>query len=85
MWRPYRVGGRRAQYPLLLIGERVGAAIPQNFVYLLQEVGPVSRQEQVNGSLGGRLDDPEVARALNGIDVLMPYTDALGLACAGAH
>ncbi len=71
--------GRNAH--LLLIGERVGASDPTNFVYLQEveaRIAGLGLGERVHWS--GRLDDPEVARALNGIDVLvMPYTDGASL------
>lgn len=62
---------------LLMIGERVGASDPTNYAYLQG----VEEQIAARGLAGrvrwtGRLDDADVAAALNAVDVLvMPYVD----------
>ncbi|MCB0044626.1 MAG: glycosyltransferase family 4 protein [Caldilineaceae bacterium] len=76
-----RLHADRPDVRLLMIGERVGASDPTNFAYL-QEV------ETLIDALGvgpfvrwtGRLDDADVAAALNACDILlMPYEDGAAL------
>jgi len=71
--------GRNAH--LLMIGERVGASDPTNFAYLQEverRIAELGVTERVRWS--GALTDEDVARTLNGVDVLvMPYTDGASL------
>lgn len=66
---------------LLMIGERVGASDPTNFVYL-REVESLIAERGLAGRIQwtGRQDDDEVAADLNACDVLLlPYLDGASL------
>ncbi len=66
---------------LLMVGERVGASDPTNFVYLQEveaRIAALGLAERVRWT--GHLADEAVAAALNAIDVLvMPYADGASL------
>jgi glycosyltransferase involved in cell wall biosynthesis len=74
----------RREHPtvkLLMIGERVGASDPTNFAYL-QEVEALIAELGLADAVQwtGRLDDADVAVALNACDILlMPYEDGASL------
>jgi len=74
----------RREHPavkLLMIGERVGASDATNFAYL-QEVEALIAELDVTDAVQwtGRLDDADVAIALNACDILlMPYEDGASL------
>lgn len=76
-----QLAARHPNVRLLMIGERVGASDPTNYVYL-REVESLIAERGLAGRVQwtGRQDDDEVAADLNACDVLLlPYLDGASL------